>query len=534
MITATENHCSVRVNGMDRRLLCFAVFSMCMAASPAVHAAAQALPSSQVAWLQAAGDGDIERAFAQARTERKPLLLYWGAKWCPPCNQLKATLFNRQDFIERSRSFVAVSIDGDLPGAQALGARFKVIGYPTMILFTPAGAEITRLPGEADAPQVMRVLQLGLTGGRPVKAVLADARSGRALPANDWRMLAFYSWETDEQQLVAESGRSQLLASLAAASRSGDPEIATRLWLKALAANEDGKGVKPDAALHERVRGVLGSVAATRLHMDVLTNGAATIVKTLAPRAGPSRGALLASFDAALTRLQADRTLSRADRLGALLARVDLARLDQPKDAPRPKLPPALLEDVREHARRADREITDGYERQAVITTAAHVLGRAGLWQESDGLLKGNLAKSHSPYYLMSQLAGNARTRGDKAEALRWYAEAFNASEGPATRLQWGASYLAALVDLTPKDAKRIEQTASQIFRNAAAQPNPFHQRSARSLRRVGEKLASWSERGVHGDVIKRLQSELEPVCARLATADGQRAACEGLLKPAA
>lgn len=520
-----------RVAEVEFRALFRIIVALLAAACTAAVAATR---SNEVAWLAAASDADIERAFAQARAERKPLLLYWGAKWCPPCNQLKATLFNRQDFIERSRSFVAVSVDGDLPGAQTLGARFKVIGYPTMILFTPAGAEITRLPGEADAPQVMHILQLGLTGGRPVKAVLADARSGRVLSANEWRMLAFYSWETDEQQLVAESGRSRLLASLAASSRSGDPEIATRLWLKALAANEDGKGVKPDAALQERVRGVLESAPATRSHMDVLTNGAATIVKTLAPRAGPRRSALVVAFDAALARLQADRTLSRADRLGALLARVELARLDQPKKVLRPKLPAALLEDVREYARRADREITDGYERQAVITTAAHVLGRAGLWQDSDRQLRSNLAKSHSPYYLMSQLAGNARTRGNKAEALRWYAEAFNASEGPATRLQWGASYLAALVDLTPKDAKRIEQAASQILREAAGQANPFHQRSARSLRRAGEKLASWSERGAHGDVIRRLQSQLEPVCARLDAAGGQRAACEGLLKPAA
>ena len=93
-----------------------------------------------VAWLPAASSADVDRAFTQARAAGKPVLLYWGAKWCPPCNQLKATLFNRHDFIERSKSLVAVEIDGDLPGAQKLGARFKVSGYPTMVLMRSDGA----------------------------------------------------------------------------------------------------------------------------------------------------------------------------------------------------------------------------------------------------------------------------------------------------------------------------------------------------------------------------------------------------------
>ena len=46
-------------------------------------AAAQAATPTEVAWRHAAGDQDIEQAFALARQERKPVLLYWGAKWCP-------------------------------------------------------------------------------------------------------------------------------------------------------------------------------------------------------------------------------------------------------------------------------------------------------------------------------------------------------------------------------------------------------------------------------------------------------------------
>lgn len=496
------------------------------ATAPSVGAAA-------VAWLAAANDADIDKAFATAKAQNKPVLLYWGAKWCPPCNQLKATLFNRADFIERSKSFVAVNVDGDLPGAQKLGSRFKVRGYPTLILMGADGSEITRLPGEADAPQVMNVLQLGMAGGRPVKAVLADATAGKPVSGTEWRMLAFYSWDTDESQLVPEAERPALLAKLAGACPASEREARTRLMLKSLAESDDGKGAKADAALRSQVTALLADPAASRAQADMILNWADDLVKALAPQPGADRSALAATFDTALQRLQADATLSRADQVSALYARVALARIDMPADTRNPKLPPALQQEVRDQASRMDREITDGYERQAVITSVAATLGNAGLWKNSDDLLNANLAKSHSPYYLMSQLADNARKQGNPAEALRWYEEAFSKSEGPATRLQWGSSYVAALIDLAPQDAARIEKTVAQLLNEAAQQPNAFYERSVRSLQRVGRKLADWNKSGQHAAVVKRLQGHLGGVCDKVDAGDGsQRATCQGLFTP--
>ena len=499
--------------------------------APAVAAADHA--EAGIAWKYASNDAEVDAAFALAKAEAKPVFVYWGAKWCPPCNQVKATLFNRQDFIERSRAFVPVYVDGDSPGAQKIGARFKVSGYPTMLLFNPQGTELTRLPGEVDAQRYTEVLTLGMNAQRPVKDVLALVKAGGAgLTANDWRLLAFYSWDTDEKQVVPKDEVPALMKQLAAACPAEQTEVATRLQLKALAAVDEKAPAQPDAAAQARLVALLDDAPAARAHMDVLANYATDITHALSAKGSPQRAELLGAFEAALKRFEADTTLSRADRLTALTSRVALARMDAAKGEA-VRLPDALVADARAHAERADREITDGYERQAVIASVAHLLTDVGLAAESDTLLKASLAKSHSPYYLMLGLASNAKKRGDKADALHWYEESFDKSEGPATRLQWGSGYVNALVELSPQDEARIEKAAQQLFTEAASLPDAFYERSGRSLQRVGTKLQVWNKGGAHAAVLKRLQVKLDGVCSTLPAGDPKRTSCEGLLKPA-
>jgi thioredoxin-related protein len=501
------------------------------AAAKAPVAAATDHAEAGIAWKTASNDADVDAAFALAKAEAKPVFVYWGAKWCPPCNQVKATLFNRQDFIERSRAFVPVYVDGDSPGAQKLGARFKVSGYPTMVLFNPQGTELTRLPGEVDAQRYTEVLTLGMNAQRPVKEVLALVKAGGAgLTANDWRLLAFYSWDTDEKQVVPKDEVPALMKQLAAACPAEQTEVATRLQLKALAAVDEKAPPQPDAAAQTRLVKLLADGPAARAHMDVLANYATDITRALSAKGTPQRAELLGAFEVALKRFEADTTLSRADRLTALGSRVALARMDAAKDEA-VKLPDALVADARAHAERADREITDGYERQAVIASVAYLLTDVGLSAESDALLKASLAKSHSPYYLMLGLASNAKKRGDKADALHWYEQSFEKSEGPATRLQWGSGYVNALVDLSPQDEARIEKAVQQLLDEAAAMPDAFYERSGRSLQRVGSKLQGWNKGGAHAAVLKRVQTKLDGVCRALPAGDPKRTNCEALLK---
>jgi len=484
-----------------------------------------------VAWHK----GDVDAAFAAAKAANLPLFMYWGAVWCPPCNQVKATVFNRRDFIERSRFFVPVYIDGDSPGAQRTGARFKAGGYPTMILFRPDGSEITRLPGEVDADQYMRVLVLGMNGARPVRETLDSALGrgpGAVLAPEDWRMLAYYSWDTDEQQLVAKKDLPATLARLARTCPADQWDTATRLRLRALAAAATAKGAKPrdDPAAVAQIVGVLGDPKRVRANFDIVVYYAGDLAGHVTLPRSYARAELVTAWSEALALLIADAGLSTADRLAAVAAEVDLARLGAGSGA----LPGSLVTIVRDEAARADRETADPYARQAVIGTAAGLLAEAGLLDESDALLTSELSRSHSPYYFMLDLAANARKRGDKPAAIDWARKAYDAARGPATRLQWGAAYLRMLVELAPQDTARIEAAAASVLGELPATPDTFFERSRRSLEKIGRQLAAWNKDGSHDASLQRIRAQMATVCAKLPAADPARATCDGvLLRPA-
>jgi thioredoxin-like negative regulator of GroEL len=502
-----------------------------LAAQPAPAPTAHA--DAGVAWRK----GDVDAAFAVARAENKPVFLYWGAIWCPPCNQVKATIFNRQDFIDRSRFFVPVYLDGDSPSAQKVGARFKVSGYPTMILLTPDGREITRLPGEVDAEQYMRVLAMGMSGSRPVRETLAAGLSSVAgvragLAAEDWRMLAYYSWITDEQQLVPKNDLAPTLSRLAKACPPDQAETATRLELQAMAAAAAGAKAprqRADPVAVQRVTAVLADARRARENFDLLVYYAGSVTGYLTPARSAERGLLTTAWNEALDRFIADPGLATDDRLAAVNAKVELARLAVPKGA----LPEPLLVTVREQAARADRETTDVYARQSAISGAASVLADAGLLDESDALLTQELARSHSPYYFMLGLAANARKRGDNERALGWAEKAYAEAKGPATRLQWGVGYIKALIAAAPQDAPRIERAAGQVIGELEATPETFYDRNQRALERMGRELAAWNKNRKHDASLQRIRAQMASVCAKLPAADPARTNCDGALRPA-
>ncbi|MBY4694903.1 thioredoxin family protein [Burkholderia latens] len=511
----------------------FAATGAVLAANPPQRAVVSN-PSTDAAHLPpgiAWQHGDVDAAFALAKRTGKPLLLYWGAVWCPSCNQVKSTIFSQQAFKTRSSFFVPVYLDGDTESAQKLGERFKVHGYPTMILFRPDGTEVTRLPGEADLDRYTQALSLGMTATHPVRQTLAAAlNGGTALTPDEWHLLADYSWDTDGALPVPADRVAVTLQTLSQRARAaGAKADAARFALKSavVAASDDPAqaGALDKPALADALRAVLREPALARADSDVLVAAPARVVAYLG-----NDGALRAAYDTALARLSTDTTLSSIDRLMALHGRVLLARGDA--RGGRPLEAPALVATVRKRIAASVQGAANAYERQALVSEAADTLTDAGLYDESDVLLKAELPRSSTPYYFMSGLAANAKARGDNAAALDWYRKAYDSASGPATKLRWGATYFANAVALAPDDSARIEAIATSVLAQAGKTRDAFYGANLRALTKVVTQLNRWRGAGAHDASVRSVVKQFDAVCTKLPAADPQAAACEKLIQP--
>jgi thiol-disulfide isomerase/thioredoxin len=506
---------------------------------PAAVDASHAGPGSHrppgIAWF----DGDVDAAFAAAKAAPKPLFLYWGAEWCPPCAQIKSTIFNRREFQERSRLFVPVYLDGDTPSAQKQGERFGVVGYPTMILFRPDGTEITRLPGGVGVERYGRILDVALADARPVKEILLAATQGGEVSSNDWQLLAYYSWGSDNGRLLPAADRVATFRTLSQRCPAEMAADCARLYFAFLGAASDAAadGKTPLSGLEratdrKHLLELLGSPAVGRANVDNLLYGQKDAIGLLSDADSPERKALVQAWATALDRLGSETAspLSGPEQLNVLRARVLLAQLD----APGAPLPPALLEEIRTTVARVDVQTTDPYARQAAVNAAAGIYWEAGLNDDANRLLVAELEKSKSPYYFMLDLAELAEKAGRKDEAVQWLSRAYAGAKGPATRFQWGYSYLVGLIEMTPENSQAVEKVGLEVLGELDDSPDAFYQRTRMRLEELSTKLLDWGRTGDRAMVIERLRSRAGEICRGMPEGDQGRSSCESFLKPAA
>ena len=95
---------------------------------------------------------DLDKAIEKAKAEKKSVLVeFTGSDWCPPCIAMRKNVFTKKEFIEAaSKKFVLVELDfpkGDKELAdknQPLAEKYKIDGFPTVVLLDSEGKEFTR------------------------------------------------------------------------------------------------------------------------------------------------------------------------------------------------------------------------------------------------------------------------------------------------------------------------------------------------------------------------------------------------------
>lgn len=111
-----------------------------------------ALTASAFASTPEGWSTDLEKAFEQAKAEKKSVLVeFTGSDWCPPCIAMRKNVFSTKEFVTAaSKKYILVELDfpkGDKAVKEKnapYAEKYKIEGYPTVILFNSEGKEFTR------------------------------------------------------------------------------------------------------------------------------------------------------------------------------------------------------------------------------------------------------------------------------------------------------------------------------------------------------------------------------------------------------
>jgi len=108
---------------------------------------------------------DLAKAQAKAKEENKLVMLdFTGSDWCGWCIKLHKEVFSTPEFAEYAKKNL-VLVEVDFPrkkeqsaeqkkANQALQSKYKIEGYPTLIVLDGEGKQVGRLGYKAGGPKV--------------------------------------------------------------------------------------------------------------------------------------------------------------------------------------------------------------------------------------------------------------------------------------------------------------------------------------------------------------------------------------------
>lgn len=466
--------------------------------------------------------GNVEAAFAAAKRANKPVFLYWGAKWCPPCQQLKSSVFSRSDFIAKTKQFVAVYLDGDDPGAQRWGETFHVSGYPTVVVLRADQREITRISGGIDLSLYADLLDAALGDVEPLSDVLATLKQNPAsLSAAQCRRLAYYNWDVADFSALDKESIAASLAQNADTCAGLSPIERARFTVISAA-------LAPTPQTVAAVSSIVADPAISLRVADALEDLGDTFYAAVQDLGTADAAKFQHNWSIVMDGIADDARVIDADQLVALGKNLELIK----HFAADHVVPADLAAQARARIAAALEKKMDAYVRAGVVNSASFVYDQLGDDAAEYAMLEAELATAKAPYYYMVDLGDIEEKRGHTSEALAWYARAYRESRGIATRFQWGCTYLQALLRLAPQDRARIRRIGLEVIGELDG-PDRIQARTRRRLEKLDESLRQWSEAQHATSAIRALHARMSVLCARLPGQDSGLASCRKFLQSA-
>jgi len=101
--------------------------------------------------------GTYEEALAFAKKENKAIFLDAYTSWCGWCKELDKKTFSDEDFSSyMNENYVNVKMDMETPEGVKIGQKYKVSGYPTILVIHKNGDLAHRIVGFLQAPAMMK------------------------------------------------------------------------------------------------------------------------------------------------------------------------------------------------------------------------------------------------------------------------------------------------------------------------------------------------------------------------------------------
>jgi len=419
-------------------------------AAQAIAQETHPLPHPDIWWK-----GSIEDAFKESKATKKPLFIYWGAQWCPPCNELRAEVFSRQEFPAQISPFIPLAIDGDSDDAQKWGERLGTVGYPTMLIVAPGDKVKMKIVGSVSWSAFVDEIKKSNNKKKPSRETNDEDTA-----------TAFAKLNRTRTASVTESAR------LATIVLIGAPDAPTKLADK----------------IRQNWSGLFSLISATPegRHQGefLLREGVQTLSWIVKSDTSPDlRRERVMAWSSALDKLEKDAGETLSSKVKMTAARCELLHVDALSG-----LDPVMLRGTVDDLVAKVLATSDSYLIKSLIPSLADAYASLGDQKAALDLLEANIAKTDTPWYFYNHMAWIVGHSGDKNGAVLWSEKAAKAATGNSTKIQVLANYMKTVSESTvPDKSLRVASSLKETLTLAVNSPDAFYNRNKKSLAKVAD-----------------------------------------------